>query len=90
MDVKKVHCAVHTSVVPALLLVTTSGTVTTKQAINLQFSKIGKWFEPRGISYWFVVIVRVFQKFGNGAQPKETRDLQHNTTVLTESLYYFM
>ena len=23
------------------------------------FSLIGKWFEPRGISYWFVVIVRV-------------------------------
>ena len=22
-------------------------------------AQIGKWFEPRGISYWFVVIVRV-------------------------------
>ena len=31
----------------------------------------------------------VFQMFGNGAQPKKTHDLQHNTTVLTESLYYF-
>ena len=26
---------------------------------NVYHSMVGKWFEPRGISYWFVVIVRV-------------------------------
>ena len=46
-----------------------------------------KWFEPRGISYWFVVIFRTKTKTKTKTKTNQNQDQRHKYHHLTMTLH---